>query len=113
MVRADCSAAPHVLPAKQHFLESRRADSNRLPLLITSLLAYVLACTGASGNWLVYGVFDDLGVSVCPLCTSAYQPGCSTGCSTCVVGMRLCGSGAYTIPYIDPTPQHVGVCHRV
>jgi hypothetical protein len=31
-------------------VESRRADSNRLPLLITSLLAYILACTGASGK---------------------------------------------------------------
>ena len=24
-----------------------------------------------------------------------------------------CGSEAFTIPYIDPTPQHVGVDHRV
>jgi hypothetical protein len=34
--RLGCSASPHVLPAKRHFLESRRADSKRLPLLITS-----------------------------------------------------------------------------
>ena len=27
---------------------------------------------------LVYAVFDDLGVSLCPVRTSAYQPGCST-----------------------------------
>src|SRR5215203_608497 len=85
----------------------RRADerTRTADLLITSLLAHVLACTGASGNWLVYGVFDDLGVSVCPLCTSAYEPGCSMGCSTCVVGMRLCGSGASRsrISIQDPT----------
>src|SRR5215211_4502541 len=88
----------------------RRADerTRTADLLITSLLAYVLACTGASGNCLVYGVFDGLGVSVCPLCTSAYQPGCSTGCSTCVVGISLSGSGAYSIPYIDPRPNMEG-----
>jgi hypothetical protein len=28
-VRLDCSVSPHVLPANEHFLESRRADSNR------------------------------------------------------------------------------------
>ena len=26
----------------------------------------------------IYADFEDLAVSVCPLCTSAYQPGCST-----------------------------------
>jgi hypothetical protein len=30
----------------------------------------------------IYAVFDDLPVSLCPFCTNAYQPGCSTGCST-------------------------------
>jgi hypothetical protein len=33
IARFGCSALPHVLPAKQHFLESRRADSNRFSLL--------------------------------------------------------------------------------
>ena len=32
----------------------------------------------------IYAVFDDLEVSLCPLCTSAYQPGCTTGCTTCL-----------------------------
>jgi hypothetical protein len=41
--------------------ESRRADSNRLPLLITSLLAYILARTGASGFRLVYASFGGSG----------------------------------------------------
>src|SRR5215216_6325076 len=30
----------------------------------------------------IYAVFDDLAISICPLCTNAYQPGCSPGCST-------------------------------
>jgi hypothetical protein len=39
---------------------------------------YILARTGASGFPPIYAVFDDLAVSVCPLRTSSYQPGCST-----------------------------------
>src|SRR5918994_2097729 len=31
MAMLDCSAEPHVLPAKRHFLESRRANSNSCP----------------------------------------------------------------------------------
>jgi hypothetical protein len=27
--------------------------------------------------------------------------------------MRLCGSGAFTIPFIDPTLQDAGVDHQV
>ena len=30
------------------------------------------------GIALIWAVFDDLGVLLCPLCTSVYQPGCST-----------------------------------
>ena len=57
-----------------------RADerTRTADLLITSVLAHVLDCTTASGNRLVYGVFDDLALSLCPLRTSSYQPGCST-----------------------------------
>src|SRR5688572_15263939 len=40
--RVGCSASPHVLPAKQHFLESRRADSNGLPLLQLRACGHVL-----------------------------------------------------------------------
>jgi hypothetical protein len=38
----------------------------------------MLACPKASGFPPIYAVFDDLALSLCPLCTSAYQPGCST-----------------------------------
>jgi hypothetical protein len=53
---------------------TKRADerTRTADLLITSLLAHVLARTGASGNWLVYGVFGTSGERVCPLCTSLY-----------------------------------------
>ena len=37
-----CSASPHVLPAKQPFLESRRAESNRLPLLQLRVITQAL-----------------------------------------------------------------------
>jgi hypothetical protein len=36
MARPDCFAVPHVLPANRNKTKSRRADSNRLALLITS-----------------------------------------------------------------------------
>jgi hypothetical protein len=38
----------------------------------------MLACPNASGFPPIYAVFDDLALSLCPLCTSAHQPGCST-----------------------------------
>ena len=38
IARLGCYALPHVLPAKQHFLESRRADSNRFTAPATSVL---------------------------------------------------------------------------
>src|SRR5918993_3647256 len=61
MRRLDCSVLHNVLPANRDKTKSRRADSNRLPLLITSLLAYTLACTGASGFGLVYAGFGGSG----------------------------------------------------
>src|SRR5215213_1627757 len=46
--RLDYSALPHVLPAKQPFLESRRADSNRLPLLQLRVITQALqGCAGS------------------------------------------------------------------
>ena len=52
-LRLEKCCRTYVFPANRNKMKSRRADSNRLPLLITSLLAYTLACTCASGNWLV------------------------------------------------------------
>src|SRR5215213_6947079 len=59
--RLGCSASPHVLPSKQHFLESRRADSNRLPLL------QLRVC----GQWLL---------SVAWVCKSRMDSGFSVPC---------------------------------
>src|SRR5215212_1822741 len=47
----------HVFPANRNKMKSRRADSNRWPHLFTSLLAYVLARPGASGNYACIGGF--------------------------------------------------------
>ena len=106
----------------------QRADERtREPLTpapATSLLAHILARPGASGNCACLGSFDDLAVSLCPLCTSVYQPGCGRGCSTCGVvdscwgsgfrrrpgddrGGRSSGSGAFPIAHIDPVPQEM------
>jgi hypothetical protein len=54
--------------------EKQRADerTRTADLLITSLLAYILACPTASGFPPIYAVFDDLAVSLCPLRTSLY-----------------------------------------
>ena len=111
----------------------QRADEwTREPLTpapATSLLAHILARPYASGNRACLGSFDDLAVSLCALCTSVHQPGCSTGCSTCGVvdscwgsgfrrrpgddrGGRSSGSGAFPIAHIDPVPQDVGVPHQ-
>ena len=87
---------------------NEKPTSGLEPLTLVSsrvCLRTFLARTGASGFPPIYAVVDDLAVSLCPLCTSAYQPGCSTGCSTCVVRMRVCASGAFTIPYIDARPN--------
>ncbi len=77
----------HVLPANRHFL---RADERTRTAYPCS--SYEFACARSSLSWCVRNLplfrrfSADLGVSLCPLCTSAYQPGCSTGCSTFVVG---------------------------
>ncbi len=49
--RLGCSALSHVLPAKQHFLESRRADSNRWPAHYECALR---------GCWVLLGFADSV-----------------------------------------------------
>jgi hypothetical protein len=48
------------------------------PAPATSLLARVLAVLVRPEVVLIYADCDDLETSLCPLCTSAYQPGCTT-----------------------------------
>jgi hypothetical protein len=86
-----------------------RADERtRTADLISS---YEFACTRSSPYWYVrelrlFSGFRRSGgfpLSIVHKCVTArLQYGL---CSTCVVRMSLCGSGAFTIPYIDPTPN--------
>jgi hypothetical protein len=108
--------SPEMDPAERWFQEFRRKLSNRTfesvallqEALTRTLVPYrknrALLKNGSPdtlGGWRRYkhcdinsperyqGVFDDLAVSLCPLCTSAYQP----GCSTCVVA-NSCSRGS-------------------
>ena len=77
--RLDHSALPHVLPAKQHFLESQRGDSNRLPLL--QLRVCCRTCEPVligSAICLIYAIIALSGNVCCPLRSALYQPGCGT-----------------------------------
>src|SRR5215207_3496675 len=71
--------------------ESRRADSNRFPHLITSLLEFLLARPGISGNRACLGGFRRAGASRVSV---AYRPGCSTVAVIPAVEHQRRGGGA-------------------
>jgi hypothetical protein len=71
---ADPLVLIRISPANAKKKESRRADSNRFPAPATSLLAYILARTGASGNSACLGGFRRSGgvaLSIAYQCVSA------------------------------------------
>src|SRR5215211_9123745 len=104
---------PCVFPANPDKMESRRADSNRLPAPATSLLAYMLARTSASGKCACLGGFrrsGSLTLSILYQCVSARL---QYGLQYLRGRDELMRQWSIHDPVYRSKTQHVGVCHRV